>query len=126
MIRPDFVTSFDLSVELKDLGVKKPTQFIWNGTDESGWIVNDSNHPFGYVEAKEVNAYSSDELSKILANQNIIFGWNETFFARLIIPTNGTKKTPRKLFPGKTLAEAMGRMLVYLVKNKMIDPVQYS
>ncbi len=129
----NLVTSLELSRELKELGVKQESEFYWSNcrvnafgkylfgkhqiiTEKEMFLVKDY-----ILYEKEITLYSaflSGELGEMLSG-NIDGDWlciskTDDFWVVEYQNLGLIKKD-------KNLTEAMGKMLVYLIKNKLIE-----
>ena len=111
----NLVTSLELSKRLEKLGVKQESEFYWakakvmRSKGES-WILTQIKN------AEFISAFLSGELGEMLPKGEYL----EIFFHSLEIQLKTTIQRCPDVFQGKTLAEAMGKMVQYLKENKLI------
>ena len=126
------VTSLELSRELKELGVKQESEFYWYNSMATGgkWIVLSAKGfttPIKFLLQQDnlTSAFLSGELGEKLPEKcpkhntslqichSFSGGWFVGYGDHMNL--NGCH-----VEDDKNLAEAMGKMLVYLIKNNLI------
>lgn len=125
-MNPKLVTSLKLSRELKELGVKQESLFSWVNL---GVAKGDKEYPnekwvlkMERVEGRECySAFLSGELGEMLPSHwfNIEKGSDRWYVNPAEIPDESFIEGFHYQ-ADKNLAEALGKMLAYLIKNKLI------
>lgn len=122
------VTSRELSEMLKTLGVKQDSYFhwvyrkgywsVWNATDDSDYSTG--------VEQDRLAAFTASELGEMLPEELYFYKsgtlWNVLSLEGSKIADNLPLTFGHGDIAEDNLAEAMGKMLEYLINKKIIKP----
>lgn len=126
------ITSLELSRQLKEAGVETDTHFYWceftyyNDEREliTDWVLKDKKQ-----QIKEVglcfSAFTCSELGELLPISHLVFT-RTVGRHKIIIRNIGKYKLQQKsgiYFFADTEVECRGKMLLYLVQNKLINPL---
>lgn len=120
-----YVTSLELGRELKELGVRQNAWFWWilDGKGEDGWSLMYDGDVFTLENEKfeRVSAFLSDEIEEMLPDF-CIYRITKNYFERRVKLLKISDKEFSEDFLAKgNIAEAMGKMFVYLIKEKLIN-----
>lgn len=130
------VTSLDLSRRLKELGVKQKSLFWWSENEHdryTGWVVFYKDEVLGTEERfsvdKEVHisAFTVSELGEMLPGAIVTWSFADKSGCgvQFNVSLLGNKRpyVNSKLIEehSDTLPDAMAKMLIYLVENKLIS-----
>lgn len=122
----DQVTSLEISKKLKELGVKQQSYFVWcqyspsapPWTPKQALSINGDLDDWAYEQSTDKwSAFTASELGEMLPegfSSIKEFGQWKCFHNRF-----NSKITEFRI--GNTEADARGKMLVYLIENKLID-----
>lgn len=123
-------TSFELSKELFELGVKQDSMFWWSIDKSLDMQPVDENKNWiptciQYVENGEVdgnNVYSAFTVAELgeMLKEGLYKSWRQTtglWACSYVLLSNNDKEI---LEYGKTEADARAKMLIYLIKRKLI------
>jgi hypothetical protein len=119
----NLVCSLELSKKLKELGVKQGSYFWWNFNEENGWVVEDKIWEFGDNGRdciKSYSAYTSGELGELFPKEEWFTIERKVGMLSNKLKWFVTNKLTDKVFTAETLANAMAKMLVYLLENELI------
>jgi len=112
------VTSLGLSQILEKLGVKQESEFWWilRKGQWQLWCMTDRSEFETGIEKKYISAFLSGELGEILKEVDEPFPWyaNGSWWGYEDDEGDPAIET-------KTEAEARGKMLVYLIKEKLTN-----
>jgi hypothetical protein len=116
------VVSLDLAKRLKELGVKQESLFAWDMAAKEPKL----QFANGNLSNTEISAFTVAELGELLKLQlgNMPIHWNDNFGQWYFWPTEELKeKLPYPTLPisANTEADARGKMLCYLLENKIIN-----
>lgn len=118
------VTSLELSRELKELGVRQDTAYVWytNGPHVSLLPCPDGLRP---MESKTYSAYTLAELLHLLPSYILTEGVRKWLSVEKVANEYEAKYQSSELEDGymgaMQPANACARMLIYLIKNNLID-----
>lgn len=131
----DQVVNLELAKQLKELGVKQESQFIWAQIqDSTGEVFDpeilDVGNPFQWDEEgvdyppKEwpgfiASAFTVAELGEILPENYFSYRLGQSWFNAKFIDPWKTEKLPVGVSV-PTEANARAKMLIYLLENKLI------
>jgi len=109
------VCSFELSKQLKTLGIKQDSLFWWKGTSTKANIVYNR---VGVTTGKNhiiCSAFTTSELGFLLPPFDIdYYQFGEYWYCRY------RKNKIDKTIPNKNEVNARAEMLIYITKNKMV------
>ena len=118
-MNPKYVTSLELSKKLKELGIKQESEFYWIKKKNKWKLVyigeKRKGLAFALIKIAGISAFLSGELGEIIKDVD----WALPHYA------NGSwwaygRSTNNPDIEAETLAEAMGKVFVYLKENKLI------
>jgi len=130
------ITNLELSKKLEELGVKQESLFYWGerpyGKNRKPWVpeIFGEDAPFGEGVAKIASAFTVAELGTLLPKsiqireevfwlqiepQGVQDGWACQY--RNIATKFGFVP---KFFEDKSMTNAMAKMLIYLIENKLL------
>lgn len=120
------VTYLEISKKLKELGVKQESYFVWIPSEDSEPIPT-SGYEYregGYEDAEEFSAFTVAELGEILkATEKNDWGasseWNHVWkkWRCFLINADCNEEWSEEAI---TEADARGKMMIYLLENKLI------
>lgn len=120
----DQVCNLELSKRLRELGVKQESLFYWTETISDDWQVLYQS----YVTERAgqsiewYSAFTSAELGKMLPVR-VISGRRKAYFMSKPLYFCNFDGRPKHQESAETEADARAKMLVYLIENKLVDPI---
>lgn len=126
------VVSLELAKKLKELGVKQESIFVWYTNGSDAYLLYLGEDGMRPMESKTYSAYTASELGEMLP-ANIEH--NDFPHSLHITKLHGGSWSARYLYwgfgqegvsvaPGwdvdENLADAMAKMLIYLLENKLV------
>lgn len=134
------VTNLELSKKLKELGVKQESEFEWythNNKENEAWVTNDPGEYATFGDELIASAFTVAELGEMLpdsieGDEGMKFDldiWRDRETKGYVISYWWDEDTRKKSdmqiqsFESKSLADAMAKMLIYFLENKLIAPL---
>lgn len=115
------VCSLEISMRLKELGIKQESIFLWEYFDEKCYSVKFNPYavvPNTFNNWKVYSAFTAQELLEIIP-ENIDHGYLSVVKANIYCVRY--ELTDIKYYPNKNLADSCAYLLIYLIENNLME-----
>ena len=115
------VSNRELSKELRDLGVPQESYFSWEQHWSQRWkLYPDGKHWWLNFSEKHISAYTTSELGEII-NEKLGVTRTHHWKTFLGVKWFGSWSTVGEVVEADTEANCRAKLLIYLIKNNLIN-----